>query len=93
MLHVVVAYDVVDDNRRARLAKFLSGYLDRVQKSVFEGVLEERRFLEMKAGIAERVDQTLDAVRIFELCRRCVETVEVIGLGIYVGEPDEDVIF
>ena len=64
-----------------------------MQKSVFEGVLEERRFLEMRAGIAERVDQRLDSVRIYELCRRCIEAVEVIGLGIYAWDPDEDVVF
>ncbi len=47
----------------------------------------------MRAGIAERVDQRLDSVRIYELCRRCIEAVEVIGLGIYAGDPDEDVVF
>lgn len=41
MPYVVVAYDIPDDPRRLRLARALWGMLDRVQKSVFEGELEE----------------------------------------------------
>ena len=92
MLHVVVAYDVIEDRRRNRLAKFLRGYLDRVQKSVFEGEIEDKRFQPMKSGIEEIVDQEQDTVRIFELCARCIGTIDIIGTGAYIDEPDEDVI-
>lgn len=87
MLHLVVAYDVVDDYNRARLAKFLKGYLDHVQKSVFEGEIAERRMEALRQGIRERIDAQVDSVRIYGLCGRCQGVTEVIGTGTYV-EPD-----
>ena len=92
MVHLVVAYDVIDDARRTRLAKFLIGYLDRVQKSVFEGKIEEKRVGPMKVGVEELIDQEEDTVRIYDLCARCVPAVAIIGTGVYIEEPDKDVI-
>ena len=37
---VIVAYDVKEDNRRARIAAVLSAYGFRLQKSVFECQLD-----------------------------------------------------
>lgn len=91
-MHLVVAYDVIEDRRRVRLAKFLSGYLDRVQKSVFEGKIEEKRLGRMRSGIEEIIDQEEDNVRIYDLCARCAPAVAVIGTGVVVEEPDKDLI-
>lgn len=91
-MHVVVAYDVVDNRRRARLARFLVGYLERVQKSVFEGEIEERRYMPMKEGIDKLIEQAEDTVRIYHLCGRCREGVEVIGTGFWIEEMEDDVI-
>lgn len=90
--HLVVSYDIVDDRKRIRLAKFLKGYLDRVQKSVFEGVIADRRLEALKRGIEGRIDRTEDSVRIYTICERCVTSVEVIGTGVYVERQDEDVL-
>jgi CRISPR-associated protein Cas2 len=92
MVHLVVAYDVIDDRRRNRLAKFMMGYLDRVQKSVFEGKIEEKRFEPMKTGIEEIIDREEDTVRIYELCARCISAVRVIGTGKFIEEPEDDLI-
>lgn len=92
MLHLLVAYDVIDDARRTRLAKFLMGYLDRVQKSVFEGKIEDKRLASMKAGIEEIIDQEEDSVRIYDLCARCAPAMVVVGTGVYIEGPDRDVI-
>jgi CRISPR-associated protein Cas2 len=91
-MHVVVAYDVVDDNRRARLARFLVGYLERVQKSVFEGEIEEQRYMPMKEGIERVIEHAEDTVRIYHLCGRCKEGVDILGTGIFVEEPQDDLI-
>jgi len=91
-MHLVVAYDVMDDPRRARLSKFLLGYLDRVQKSVFEGEIEEKRFETMKAGIEKIIDQDEDTVRIYHLCLRCIPAVEVVGTGVIIEEDEGDFI-
>ena len=91
-MHVVVAYDIIDDRRRLRLARFLIGYLDRVQKSVFEGELEEKRYLLMKEGIDRRIEHAEDTVRIYHLCGRCKESDDIIGTGIWIEEPCGDLI-
>ena len=89
MRHLVVAYDVVDDLKRARLAKFLKGYLERVQKSVFEGDLDDRRVEAMRKGIEKIVDLENDTVRLYTICARCRPATEIIGTGIFI-EPSED---
>jgi CRISPR-associated protein Cas2 len=90
--HLVVSYDVVDDRKRFQLARLLKGYLERVQKSVFEGVIADRRLEPMKRGIEKKIDREEDSVRIYTLCERCASAVELIGTGVYVEREDEDVV-
>jgi len=78
---IVVAYDVVLDRRRSRLAKLLTGYGTRVQKSVFECDLDTRRFLKMKEQVEKEIDHEEDSVRYYFLCRRCAKGVQVSGWG------------
>ena len=37
--YVLIIYDIVDNAKRVRLAKFLQGYGFRVQKSAFEALI------------------------------------------------------
>jgi len=90
--HVIVSYDVVNDRKRLKLAKFLKGYLERVQKSVFEGVIADRRLEALKRGIEKQINRDEDTVRIYTLCGRCVSAVEIIGTGVYIERQDEDVL-
>lgn len=92
MLHLVVSYDVVDDYKRARLAKFLKGYLDHVQKSVFEGDIQEWRLEQLHSGIRERIDPRVDSVRVYTLCVRCQGVTEIIGTGVYVERDEDDIL-
>jgi CRISPR-associated protein Cas2 len=90
--HLVVSYDIVDDKKRLKLAKFLKGYLDRVQKSVFEGEIADRRLESLKRGIEARIDRSEDSVRIYTICERCISSVEIIGTGVYIEREDQDVV-
>ncbi len=90
--HIVVSYDVVHNLRRARLAKYLKGYLERVQKSVFEGEIADRMLEKLTQGIAKEINQEEDTVRIYTLCERCISGVEIIGTGVFIERPDEDVL-
>lgn len=76
----VVAYDIVDDRRRERLALLLSGYGPRVQLSVFEAMLgsasEERA---MRTAIREIIDVEVDQVRIYRLDVDTADQVLIIG--------------
>jgi len=86
--HLVVSYDVTDDRARARLSKYLLGYFDRVQKSVFEGEIAEDKCAKMTADVARLVDQEQDSVRFYTLCPRCRAATDIVGTGTYV-EPEE----
>lgn len=90
--HVLISYDVVDDRKRIQLAKFLKGHLERVQKSVFEGVIADRHLETIKRGVEKRIDRSEDSVRIYSLCERCASSVEIIGTGVYIEREDEDIL-
>jgi CRISPR-associated protein Cas2 len=90
--HILVSYDVVDNKKRLQLSKYLKGYLERVQKSVFEGVIPDHQLETLKRGIETRINREEDTVRIYTLCDRCVASVEIVGTGVYIEEEDEDVV-
>ncbi len=89
-MHVVVSYDIVDDRTRNRVAKLLTRYGRRVQKSVFECRLDDRRFLKMRELVERELDKEEDGVRYYLLCERCKDRVEIVGVGAIV--EDEEVI-
>jgi CRISPR-associated protein Cas2 len=89
-MHLIVAYDVVDDGRRAKLARSLLGFIDRVQKSVFEGHVPARRLSELMEAIRGQIDHDTDNVRVYHLCRHCVGQVVVVGTATTAPGPPED---
>lgn len=89
-MYVVVSYDIVDDEKRMRLAKFLLNFGRRVQKSVFECRIDDGRFIKMKEGVEKIIDMEKDSVRYYFLCSRCVSAIEISGWGTVT--EDEDVI-
>lgn len=86
---VVVSYDIVNDGTRTRLHKLLLDYGTRVQKSVFECHLDDRRLVELQTRVQALIDLSEDSVRYYELCKRCAYAIEVQGLGT-VTEDDRD---
>jgi len=71
----------VDDTKRLKLAKLLQDYGRRVQKSVFECLIDDRRFLVLKQEIEKIIDLEADSVRYYILCQRCVSNIDVSGWG------------
>jgi CRISPR-associated protein Cas2 len=90
IVFIVVAYDIVEDAKRNRLAKVLTNFGVRVQKSVFECEIDDRQYLRMKAAIEKEIDPEWDSVRYYFLCRKCRENIQVSGLGSVLD--DEEVI-
>ena len=78
----VVCFDIVDDRTRARAAKILKEYGQRVQKSVFEcGLLTEKKFLKLKHRLEDLIDNAEDTVRYYFVCKGCLEKMEFSGIG------------
>lgn len=84
----VVSYDVVDNHRRRHLAKLLERYGERVQKSVFEMVLEEKEL----TGLVKRIERVIkkeeDSVRIYRLPADAVRLSLWIGVRVEVTDRD-----
>lgn len=64
---VLVIYDIIDNKRRVKFAKEMSGYGFRVQKSAFEALIEEKLFIKLKREIPKLIDPEEDSVRIYRM--------------------------
>ncbi len=90
-MHILVAYDVVDDRRRVRLAQRLTELLQRVQKSVFQGEVDARGLEEVYERIQQEVDLREDSVLVVRLCKACVASVDYLGVAQHFSwGPEED---
>lgn len=63
---VVVIYDIVDNSRRAKFAKYLQGFGVRVQKSAFECILPEAKYEKLVKGIPNLIGKE-DQIRVYKL--------------------------
>ncbi len=78
----LICFDIVDDRARARSAKVLKKYGQRVQKSVFEcPKLGEEKFLKLKHRLEDLIDSTEDTVRYYFVCKGCLQKIEFSGIG------------
>jgi CRISPR-associated protein Cas2 len=77
MIRTVVIYDISDDKRRRLLSDLLEGWGIRVNRSVFECLVDSSVKLEkLKASIRKIVDPKVDSVRFYTLCLSCIEKSE-----------------
>jgi CRISPR-associated protein Cas2 len=79
----LVCFDIVKDRTRYKSVKVLLSYGRRVQKSVFECLLTDREYLEMKSKLDVLIDKTVDSIRYYHLCVMCAKNVEISGLGAF----------
>lgn len=78
-LSIVAAYDVSDDNRRARLAARLQRWGDRVQQSVFILTISPEALDEL-ADQAERIiDLDRDSLWFWHQCSPCNGKTQTVG--------------
>jgi CRISPR-associated protein Cas2 len=66
----VVAYDIADNRRRARVARALLDHLARVQESVFEGWLTPAVQRQLQLSLAELIEPAEDSIRFYPLLLR-----------------------
>ena len=79
-MRYVIAYDIADDGRREDVAALLSGYGPRVQLSVFEcGMRNRRDAADLQAKLRALIDPVEDQVRMYPLDDRSARLVTIIG--------------
>jgi len=84
----MICYDISDDRARRRVERALHAVGERVQWSVFECVLGQRRLEVLRAEIADLVDPRTDSVRFYPLCAWCEGRVSWHGRGRRMDDPD-----
>jgi CRISPR-associated protein Cas2 len=92
MTRYVISYDVTDDRRRARLARALDDYGDRVQRSVFEADLEEAHLAEVLRRVEREIDGKEDSVRVYPLCAACAGKTIKRGRNVELDDRDAVVV-
>ncbi len=78
-LTVIAAYDVSEDDRRARLAALLQSYGDRIQKSVFIIMVDHADLPELAAHAQKIIDTDTDSVFFFRQCTPCWTDALTVG--------------
>jgi len=76
---LVVAYDIADDKRRAKIAKTLVQYGLRCNESVFECLLPESKIRKLKQQLEKLADVREDIILYYYLCLPCAMKRESLG--------------
>lgn len=84
---VLIIYDIISNKHRVKMAKLLSSYGARVQKSAFEARLTKRQYDKMLSDI-EKMLKPEDNVRIYRMTG--YEEIHTFGSKDY--ETFEDVV-
>lgn len=63
----LISYDIPDDRRRARIARILEQYGDRIQYSVFVVDALPARFIELKEKMSTAMESAEDSILICDL--------------------------
>lgn len=77
---LVIAYDIVDDRNRNRIANFLEKHGQRVNYSVFECMLTDSQFEKVKKQIEKWMDTDDDRIVYYPICVNCYTKI--------IYEPD-----
>lgn len=84
----VVSYDITSDRRRNKIAKTLEGYGTRIQYSVFECRLPEKKYKEMYRKLMQLMaDEEDGSIRIYSICGNCEGKIRTIGE--ISGQPEQ----
>lgn len=92
----IVCYDIVSDRIRNRIVKTLEGYGRRVQYSVFECDLNEKRYQELYGRLLvfmQDVEAQDGNICFYYICKNCIGKKQIIGVPKKPGGcPDDEII-
>lgn len=86
----LIAFDISNDKIRRKVVKILEKKAIRVQKSVFETMINDKEYIRMKTKIDNLIDTKTDSVRYYFLCKSCVKNIDVTGSNLFI--QDEDIV-
>lgn len=80
-MNYIFCYDIANDKRLHKVAKYLERYGVRIQKSFFEFHGTEEQKDKIKKEILRLIDKEEDKFYIYPLCDKCVKQAIEIGTG------------
>ncbi|AFY61925.1 CRISPR-associated endonuclease Cas2 [Synechococcus sp. PCC 6312] len=92
MLLYIIAYDIPCNKRRKKVSDLLEGYGTRVQYSVFECILSNKKYCELKRRLLKRVNVNEDHLRFYPLSKHTLETIEVWGGSPVINQATSTII-
>lgn len=63
---VLIIYDIVNNSKRAKFAKYLQGFGFRIQKSAFEAMISENLYVKLLNGIDKYISSE-DSVKVYKI--------------------------
>ncbi len=88
----LITYDITDSKRLKRMHTFLKEYGFNTQKSVFECDIDAIGLKAIREFCRTTLDLQKDKVRIYKICSRCINKVNVSGKGLKITQLDYAVI-
>lgn len=76
----LVCYDITHNRRRSKVAHLLEGYGIRVQKSVFECILEKPQYVLLMRKLEKYLKAEEDQVRFYPMTVHTRRKVLIVGL-------------
>ncbi|MCD8123870.1 MAG: CRISPR-associated endonuclease Cas2 [Lachnospiraceae bacterium] len=84
---VLIIYDIVDNRRRVKLAKYLQSYGFRIQKSAFEAMISKKKYQKLLAEIPSYISEK-DNVKVYKI----IGSGQVTSFGMASQVEDEEII-
>lgn len=83
-MYFIIAYDITSPKRLVKVLKLMRQYLFWVQKSVFEGELTEKKYIELKKKVKIIIHKEKDSVIFYRI--RNIKVIERNIVGIIKNE-------
>lgn len=79
-MHYVICYDVTCTKRRNKVAKLLSSFGTRANKSVFELELTKSELKKLTYELKKLIEPKKDSILVYPLCKDCLVKSFSFGL-------------
>ncbi len=75
----IIAYDIVSNKRRRRIARLLESHGIRMNRSVFECTLDKKTLKELLKKLRKTIKKSEDSILLYHQCRICGSQAMIIG--------------
>ena len=82
----IIAYDIVDNKRRLRVAKTLESWGYRIQESVFQLRLDNATLARVRLSLAALISEGDDVIHIYPICSSCADRADILGAAIALDD-------